>query len=172
MFVRMYIYIRTYISTVAIHILLMDSCTIAPGVPYEVVVVAFTSVGKGEENDYKLFFSEELVPTKSPENIVSKQLNVTALNITWIPLTLFEARGFPEYRVALTTINGNRHRKRQSVSDSIITDSIITANSFAVFIGLNENVDYSVVVGVRTGNTTLFVEGNPINGIYKHVQCN
>ena len=142
----------------------MDSCTIAPGIPYEVVVVAFTSVGKGAKNNYKLFFSEELVPTKSPENIVSRPLNVTALNITWIPLTLFEARGFPEYRAVLTTINGNGRKKRQSISDFIIT-----TNSFAVFTGLNENVDYSVVVGVRTGNTTLFVEGNPINGtnVYK-----
>ena len=63
----------------------------APGVPYEVVVVAFTSVGKGVENDYTIFFSEELTPTKSPENVVFNQLNSTALNITWTPLTLFEA---------------------------------------------------------------------------------
>ena len=137
----------------------MDSCAIAPGVPYEVVVVAFTSAGKGAENDYIVFFSEELSPTKSPENIVSKQLNVTALNITWTPLTLFKARGFPEYRVALTKIDDDSRRKRQSFSDSIIT-----ANRFAVFTDLNENIYYSVVVGVRTGNTTLFVEGSPING--------
>ena len=154
----MYVYIYV-LTRLPFTILLMDSCTIAPGIPYEVVVVAFTSAGKGAENDYIVFFSEELSPTKSPENIVSKQLNVTALNITWTPLTLFEARGFPEYRVALTTIDGDSRRKRQSVSNFIIT-----ANSFAVFTGLNENIDYSVVVGVRTGNTTLFVEGSPING--------
>ena len=138
--------------------------SIAPGVPYEVVVVAFTSAGKGAENDYIVFFSEELSPSKSPENIVSKQLNVTALNITWIPLTLFEARGFPEYRVVLTTIDGNSRKKRQTSPVSIIT-----TNSFAVFTSLNENVDYSVMVGVRTGvrtgSVSLFVEGNPINGI-------
>ena len=137
--------------------------SIAPGVPYEVVVVAFTSAGKGAENDYIVFFSEEISPSKSPENIMFKQLNVTALNITWIPLTLFEARGFPEYRVVLTKIDGNSRRKRQNSPVSIIT-----TNSFAVFTSLNENVDYSVMVGVRTGvrtgNVSLFVEGSPING--------
>ena len=136
----------------------MELNSTASGVPYEVVVVAFTSVGKGAENDYITFFSEELTPTKSPENVVFKQLNSTALNITWTPLTLFEARGFPEYRVVLT-IDNNSRRKRQSNSFAIIT-----TNSFAIFTDLNENTDYSVVVGVRAGNTYEFVDGSLMNG--------
>ena len=136
----------------------MELNSTASGVPYEVVVVAFTSVGKGAENDYITFFSEELTTTKSPENVVFKQLNSTALNITWTPLTLFEARGFPEYRVVLT-IDTNSRRKRQS--DPV---AIITTNSFAIFTDLNENTDYSVVVGVRAGNTSEFVEGSLMNG--------
>ena len=131
----------------------------APGVPYEVVVVAFTSAGKGAENDYVIFFSEELSPTKSPENVVFQQINSTTLNITWTPLTLFEARGFPIYRVVLTT-DANNRRKRQS--DSI---SVITTNSFAIITDLNENTDYSVAVGVTTVNSSEFVEGSPVNGI-------
>ena len=129
----------------------------APGVPYEVVVVAFTSARKGAENDYMIVFSEELTPTKSPENVNFKYLNSTTLNITWIPLTLLEARGFPEYRVVLTK-DTDSHRKRQSNSFSIIT-----TNSFAIFTDVNKNTDYSIVVGVRTGNMTVFVEGSPIN---------
>ena len=141
----------------------MDFYSTAPGVPYEMVVVAFTSAGKGTENDYITFFIEELTPTKSPENVMFQQINLTALNITWTPLTLFEAQGFPEYRVVLVTDTSSR-RKRQS--DSV---SIITTNSFAVFIDLNENADYSVVVGVRTGMnmsnaTSEFLEASPING--------
>ena len=136
----------------------MELNSTAPGVPYEVVVVAFTSVGKGAENDYITFFSEELTPTKSPENVVFKQLNSTALNITWTPLTLFEARGFPEYRVVLT-IDNNSRRKRQSNSVSVIT-----TNSFAIFTDLNENTDYFVMVGVKAGNTSDFVEGSLMNG--------
>ena len=88
--------------------------SIAPGVPYEVVVVAFTSVGKGAESDYITFFSKELQPTKSPENVNFKQLNSTSLGVTWMPLTLFEARGFPEYRVVLM-VAGNDHRKKSSL---------------------------------------------------------
>ena len=97
------------------------------------VVVAFTSAGKGAENDYIIFFSEELAPTKSPENVVFQQINSTALNITWMKLTLFEAQGFPEYRVVLAT-DTSSCRKRQSNSVSIIT-----TNSFAVFTDLNMN---------------------------------
>ena len=150
----------TYLHKLSvIYVLVMDFYSTAPGVPYEVVVVAFTSAGKGTENEYMIFFSEELVPTKSPENVVFQQINSTALNITWTPLTLFEARGFPIYRVVLTTDVNNR-RKRQS--DSI---SVITTNSFAIVTDLNENTDYSVVVGVRTNNTSEFVEGNTVNGI-------
>ena len=135
-----------------------------PGVPYEVIVVAFTGAGKGAENDRKIFFVEELAPTKPPEDVDSKQLSSTSLNITWTLLTLFEARGFPEYRVVLTPKNINRRRKRQSDADSVHT--MMTENGFAVFTGLRENTDYTVVVGVRTGNMSEFLEADPIEGIY------
>ena len=101
----------------------------APGVPYEVVVVAFTSVGKGAENDYVTFFSKELQPTKSPENVNFKQLNSTSLNVTWMPLTLFEAQGFPEYRVVLM-VAGNDHRRKKQSNPPLI----ITTNIFAVLL--------------------------------------
>ena len=89
-----------------------------------------------------------------------KQLNSSSLNITWTRLTLFEAQGFPEYRVVITSLNTNGHGKRQSN-----INSIITTNSFAIFTDFKENTLYSVVVGVRAGNASEFVEGNPINGI-------
>ena len=54
-------------------------------------VVAFTSVGMGALGDYVVFFSEELTPTKSPDNVQASQLNSTAVNISWTALTLFEA---------------------------------------------------------------------------------
>ena len=106
------------------------------------------------------FFSTELQPTKSPENVNFKQLNLTSLNVTWTPLTLFEAQGFPEYRVHLMGAGTNRRKKRQSN-----LSPIITTNSFAVFTDLSENTDYSVVVGARTGGVSDFIEGNPVNGM-------
>ena len=137
-----------------------------PGVPYEVVIVAFTSVGKGEENDHEIFFIEELIPTKVPENVDFKQLNSTALNITWTPLTLFEARGFPRYRAVLTPVDTTSRRKRQSNSNTIHTLHINdTFGAFAVFTNLSENTDYFVVVGVTTGNKS-FIEGNSVRGNY------
>ena len=124
------------------------------------VVVALTCTGQGEENNDAIFFSEELAPTKQPEDIEFQQLNATALNVTWRPLTLFEAQGFPQYRVILM-INTSNRRKRQS--DSITID---TNNSFAVITDLNENTDYSAVVGVRTGANTMqeFLEASPVVG--------
>ena len=130
------------------------------------VVVAFTSVGKGEENSRIIFFSDELAPSKAPENVTFEQLNATSLNITWTPLTLFEARGFPEYTVNLAVImDVSSRRKRQSNPLSITTN-----NSFAVFTDLSENTDYSVGVGVRTGvrtgNESILLEANRTNGTY------
>ena len=109
-----------------------------------------------------MFFSEELPPSKPPENVAFKQLNLSSLNITYTPLTLFEAQGFPEYRVVLTPLNTSSRRKRQS-------NPIITTNSSATFTDLKENMLYSIVVGVRTGNSSEFIEGSPINGILLHI---
>ena len=134
----------------------------AAGVPYEVVVVAINSAGKGEENDHEVFFFKELAPTKPPEDVESEQLGSTSLNITWTPLTLFEARGFPEYRVVLTPLGTISRRKRQSDPNSVHV--MTTEGRFATFTGLRQDTDYSVVVGVRTGNTSEFLNGNAING--------
>ena len=73
-----------------VYILITD-----PGTPYQVRVVAFTSVGMGVLGDYVVFFSEELTPTKPPKNVQANWLNSTATNVTWTPLNLFEAQGFP-----------------------------------------------------------------------------
>ena len=126
------------------------------------IVVAFTAVGKGEENDRKIFFYKELPPTKAPEDVGSKQLNSTSFNITWDPLTLFEARGFPEYRAVATPKNTNR-RKRQSDPNTGV-QVMMTEGSFVVFTGLRQNTDYTVVVGVGTGNGTEFLDGPPLDG--------
>ena len=159
---RVYAYMHNICTYAKIKLIIFFFVITAAGIPYEVIVVAFTSAGKGEENDRKIFFSEELAPTKSPEDVGSTNLSPTSFNITWTPLDLFEARGFPEYRVVATPKNINRRRRRQSDSVRVM----MTENRFAVFTGLRENTDYTVVVGVRTGNMSEFLEGDPIEGIY------
>ena len=132
------------------------------GIPYEVVVVAYTSAGRGEENDDRFgpFFTEELPPLKSvdEDSVNISQLNVTSVNVTWTPLSLFDARGFPEYVITLTL--SDDYAKRQS------PQIVITSHSFAVFGGLTGGSIYSAVVGTRTGgenNTIIPAPAVPVS---------
>ena len=111
------------------------------------MVVAYTSAGKGEENDDRFgpFFTEELPPLQSidADSVNSSQLSATSVNVTWTPLSLFEARGFPEYVITLTLSGGRK--KRQS------PQNINTSNGYAVFENLIGGSIYSAVIGSRTG---------------------
>ena len=108
-------------------------------------MVAYTIAGRGIENKFEPFFSQELTASKAPETVDFKSLSPTSVNVTWTPLTLFEAQGFPLYTVSLTLSSS---RKRQS------PDAILTSNSFAVFENLASGRQYSAVVGVITGNSS------------------
>jgi len=121
--------------------------------------VAFTSVGMGALGDYVVFFSEELTPTKPPENVQASLLNSTAVNISWTALTLFEAQGFPQYTAVLTPLSTNSQQRRQLDANTIMTN-----NSFAVFTNLVSHTCYSVVVGVTTGGSSSFVYSHSLNG--------
>ena len=133
--------------------------TTAPGVPYQVVVVAFTSVGKGAENDLETFFSQELNPTKVPADVNIARLNLTTINVTWSPLTLFEAQGFPNYRVTIMPISSNNRNKRQ-----MDTITIETNNTYVVFHNLISTTAYSAVVSVRTRSSDVFINADPVAG--------
>ena len=147
------------------------SYTTAAGVPYEVVVVALTSAGRGAKNDFITFFSQQLTPTRSPDNINIQQLNSTTINITWTPLTLFEAQGFPIYRVVLRAEDNTNRKKRQSNTNSIL--DVNTTNSFAVFTDLNDNTSYSTTVGVGVGSASspplMFLDAQPITNGMVHM---
>ena len=120
-------------------------CYAVPGIPYTVIVVAFTSAGRGEENSPYTFFSHELPPLFAPRNIKYER-NGTTIKVTWESVSLFEARGFPVYTITLTS--KFKRGKRQSTSDGVI---IVTTNETNVTIeGLDPNVEYSLTVAVRT----------------------
>ena len=124
--------------------------------------MAFTSVGRGAENDGTVFFSKELTPIKSPDKVAFIQLNSTAINVTWVPLNLFEARGFPQYIIELTLVDNASRKKRQSLR-------IVTNNSFAIFTGLQKDAQYSTVVGVRTDRSNasaVVLQANPVIGMF------
>ena len=127
----------------------------AAGTPYTVVVVAFTSAGRGEENDPNTFFSHEEPPERPPDDIEVER-NDTSISVTWTPLSLFEARGFPVYTVTLTpTFTRSR---RQSIVDGMIV--IKTNETNVVIDGLDPNVEYSLTVAVGTSSGEAITTGS------------
>jgi len=119
--------------------------------------VAFTSVGMGVLGDYVVFFSEELTPTKPPENIHAKWLNSTTINIIWTPLSFYDARGFAVYKVVLT------YTDIYSETKQLIA---VSNSSFVVFTSLNSGTQYSVAVGVaNSGPSSVIMESHSIDGM-------
>jgi len=122
-------------------------------------VVAFTSVGMGILDNYVVFFSEELAPTKPPDKIKVSFISDTSINVTWAPLSLFEAQGFPKYIVTLLPAT-KTHQRRQFNPISMTTTS-----NFAVFDNLDMSAKYSVEVGVTTGETNAVIYSERIEGM-------
>jgi len=134
--------------------------TTVPGIPYQAGVVAFNRAGRGSFNEFMVFFSQELIPNKAPDDLSFNRWSPAIVNITWTPLTLFEARGFPEYRVNLII----------SSTGSPIS-SVVTNNSFAAFNNLGSNEVYTVAVGVKTGASNELKFANPISGTIVLLLC-
>ena len=128
------------------------------GVPYQVTLVAFTSAGRGIESYPYIFFTQELAPEKFPEN-VKYERSGTTISVSWDPLSLFEARGFPVYTVTLTSFSlvGGR-TTRQSNDNEII---LVTTNETNVVIGdLDPDVEYSLTVAVETSTGKIATEAS------------
>lgn len=121
-------------------------------------MVAYNRAGIGAASDNVVFFSQQLVPTKVPGNIQSTQLNASSVNITWTPLTLFEARGFPQYVVTLFVPSAVRQQRRQTNHFTVTTN-----NSFAVFTNLKSG-SFQLLIGVSTGNGSDVINTDMISG--------
>ena len=92
-----------------------------------------------------------------PTNINYTRLNSASINVTWTQLSLFEAQGFPLYRAVLT---------EDSTNSDASSDIVTTNSSFAVFTNLSSDQQYTLLVGVATGNDrSAFVYSNPITGM-------
>ena len=114
----------------------------------------------GVLGDYVVFFSEELAPTKAPENVTVNFISTSSINVTWAPLNLFEAQGFPQYKVTLLPATKGRQRRQ---SNPI---SVTTTDNFVVFHDLDSSAKYSIEVGVTTGETNTILNSEPIEGTY------
>ena len=133
---------------------------VVPGVPYQVRVIAFSHEEMGVQSDFVVFFSKELNPVKTPDNIEFTRLSPTSINVTWTPLSLFEAQGFPTYKVTLIPTSTEFRSKRQSGSSVLVTE-----NNFALFTNLKSGQEYSLTVGVATDESSDFTSSQPTKGI-------
>ena len=121
--------------------------------PYQVTVVAFSSRGSGTKNLPQTFFSQESLPTRSPQNVMFDRSG-EFVKASWDALTLSEARGFPVYTVTLTP--------SVSSDGEQITNEVITVNttqSSIVVGGLDVNVEYMLTVTVGTTAGQLMSDG-------------
>ena len=77
------------------------------------------------------------------------RLNGTAMNVSWVPLNLVEARGFVQsYIITYQQASGGSHRKRQ-----MRTQTVDGSASSAIVGGLQPGVAYEVTVsGMTTEN--------------------
>ena len=123
-------------------LLLWYVCAV-PGMLYQVVVVAFNSRGEGVANNPRSFYSQELIPTQSVQNVMFDRSG-EYVGISWDALTLSEARGFPVYTVTLTP---STITKQQIISGVI---SMNTTESSIVIGGLDANTEYMLTVEVGT----------------------
>lgn len=98
-------------------------------------------------------------PNYAP-NVGATRLNVTHMNITWIKLSLEEARGFiTGYTVLYNTLNSRR--KKEAVIEFIDPEG-----SYKVISGLGFTTSYSVTVSASTtagqgiSSPPIIVDGN------------
>ena len=109
------------------------------------VVVAFNSRGSGAENQPQTFFSQELMPTDPPQNVMFDRISGEYVNISWDALSFSETRGFPVYTVTLTPSTSD---DGQQITNGVIV--VNTTESSIVVGGLNVNIEYMLTVAVGT----------------------
>jgi hypothetical protein len=129
---------------------------LAPKRPVEVTVSARTKIGIGK-NASKIFFTSEGTPTVAVQNVGGNWVNDnSAVRVSWTPLTLHEARGFPLYVVTYYPTSLGRVSRD--------TNRVTTTNSSVVIGGLDPTTSYSFMVDVYTGNGTM--KGNATAGLH------
>ena len=141
--IMLYSYIQyAYILCICVTNVAIMACTV-PGMLYQVDVVAFNSRGRGATSKPRSFYSQELLPTQSIQNVIFDRSG-EYVGISWDALALSEARGFPVYTVTLTPSTSN---EKQIITGVI---SMNTTESSIVVGDLDANTEYMLTVGVGT----------------------
>ena len=104
----------------------------------------------------RIFFSNIFYisgPSIAPKNVTISRPSPTVMMVSWIPLTLSEARGFiSHYTVTYTPLTSNG-RKRQAPDTMTVTIPGMDANTARIE-GLDPNTDYTVQVSATNGAGT------------------
>ena len=88
-------------------------------------------------------------PSIAPGNVEVNRLNGTAMNASWVPLNLVEARGFVQsYIITYQQASSGSRRKRQ-----MQTQQVDGRASSAVVGGLQPGVAYEVTIAGITTET-------------------
>ena len=88
-------------------------------------------------------------PSIAPGNVEVNRLNGTAMNVSWVPLNLVEARGFVQsYIITYQQASSGSRRKRQ-----MQTQQVDGRASSAVVGGLQPGVAYEVSIAAMTTET-------------------
>ena len=95
----------------------------------------------GPNNYFFIFFS---VPSVPPHNVTVTRIAATAMEVSWVPLSLIEARGFlSSYTVAY-------RGKVDSAMATFIHKSVFSNLTCVVITGLNAGLAYEVKVWANT----------------------
>ena len=88
-------------------------------------------------------------PSIAPRDIEVIRLDGTAMNVSWVPLNLVEARGFVQSYIITyqQASSGSRHRRQ------VQTQQVDGSASYAVVGGLQSGVTYEVTVSGMTTQT-------------------
>ena len=103
------------------------------------------------------------VPTVKPQNVTVDRVNPTSLRVSWIPLTLHEARGRPVYTVFVESASQRTARAIQSVptmNSSVVVDNLDPASFYSVSVqvgtGAGTNLSLRTDPGVTTSTVLLY----------------
>lgn len=120
---------------------------LTPYIPYTVFVSAINTnhiSGLAVSQD---FFTKEGVPLVPPRNVTLVRVNSTAVKVSWMPLTLEEARGVIIGYSVMYQTSDSRSRTVNTISVDFDASSVVIS-------GLREEERYGVSVACRTTNGT------------------
>ena len=91
----------------------------------------------------------------APSGVMVTRVSGTTLRVSWLPLSLVEARGHITYRVMVTPTTGSRRRRQATQEERVCTLSSpceVPANESSVIVGgLDGDTSYSVTVMAVNG---------------------